>query len=185
MLGFSDFFCEFCLPILYKREGFRWGNFLLVPPVCPGLGGSLGTCSMWLLLYKIGDEQTGSLGGLGRLGEVLPELEELSFSLENSICEISWWLVSAANAGRQVEVWLKPQEAGIDVIVHPRVNLHNWATNLEMGEDPTRIFHWLSTHSNTCNSDTVSIADVIFPTRSVSTPPGWRQWQACKLLPNE
>ena len=37
---------------------------------------------MWLLLYKIGDEQTGSLGGLGKLGEVLPEELELSFNLE-------------------------------------------------------------------------------------------------------
>lgn len=58
------------------------------------------------------------------MGEADPDELELSFNLENSMCDIS----------SSFSILLL-------VMVQPRVNLQSWATNREMGEVPTNNFH--------------------------------------------
>ena len=77
--------------------------------------------------------------GLPNMKFVIPDELVESFNLENSMCEISvsCSFISASFLSSRLTV----KGRNVLVIVHPNVNLHNWATNLEMGEDPTSIFH--------------------------------------------
>ena len=126
--------------------------------------------------------------------DIPDELVE-SFNLENSIWEISCsWSAWAKSFSSNI-LFRKVGRDDFDdddtdvvldiVVVHPNVNLHNCATNLEMGEDPTNNFHWWATHSNTWRSVTLSIGDVILFNRSVKVLLESRQWQAWIVLPKE
>ncbi len=143
------------LTIRYSLDGFLWGAFrfrwpqtevaaelpVLLSVEVDGLGGNFGgATSLLLLLFVsiIGDDDLGSDGGLGRVevSEAVLKLDELEFSLENSMWEIS---TSSTRVGGR--------EGGgggcgclpLSSDCHPSVTLHSCATNCEIGDVPTRL----------------------------------------------